>query len=376
MAKAHKARITVELQLVSPLHITAIESGRYYPDSERVVVGATDGGWPCTLTRKMTVVRRDPVVNENGTFRLASVPVIPSATLCGKLRNAASRLIEDGFVARNETERPEAFLTMRSGAATATFKRDQQGVKLAIAGANDPFFGLFGGTTFGISSNLITHEGYAYTVESAPFLPFAFSAGASQPTAYETLGVVPIIRKNQLHAWDEIEHIRSLVTDEALIAYHSDQLTMTAASKAKKAAGESGKKEDLRTVASVEIVRPGTWFGLTFDVTYRNDEQLGLFLLALRSVVSEGQVGGGKAKGRGQFVVASCKVSTTEEGALNAADVFLPRLENGATEINTHDAIVGRVVASAESWLENITAAHYATLTADDANIRVELKAA
>lgn len=371
---ARRARITCEVQLVSPLHITAFESGRYLPDAERIVTGASEGGVPCSITRKMPVVRKEPVTTQNGVYHLAQVPVIPSSTLCGKLRNLASKIIEAQFIAANKTTRPETFQTMRSGAATATMKRDQQGITLSLAGANDPFFGLFGGTTFAISSNLVVHEGYALTSDTVDLIPFQFRTPVIPPKSYDTLGAVPVVRKDQTQEWAEVDHFVNIVGQEAALDFLADQSARMAASKAKKAAGESGKKEDLRTVAAVEVVRPGVWFGWTFDVTYRNDQQLGLFLLALEKLVAEGQLGGGKAKGRGRFVVATARLSVLDEGdEPYTAEVFQPRMVEGAVLLNRNDSVIGRVTAATESWLETVDPSTYDAFSADDAPVRFKV---
>jgi CRISPR type IV-associated protein Csf2 len=373
---AKKIRIVAELKLISPMQVTALEPGRYSTDTQQIRMGdKKENGLPCTLTRKLPVQRFGPtelagVDGEEGKKLSATVrvPVIPASTLCGKLRNAASRLIEESIIARKQTIKPATFSTMRSGAATATMRRAEQGVRLALAGAADPFLGIFGGTSFAISANLITHEAYAYTVDSAPMLRWQPRTLTAVPT-YSTTGAIPIVRKNQIYEWSDSEHMVALMGEDTLIDYAKDMLETQAASKAKKLAGEAGKKEDLRTVAAAEVVTPGTGFVAMWDLTYRNQEQLGLFLLALREVFSEGQVGGRKAKGGGQFTVEICKALVQEDGAARELDVFASRVDGAKFEV-VQDGFLGEAVVTAESWLEEVDAARYEAFSADDAPLR------
>ncbi|MBL8511960.1 MAG: type IV CRISPR-associated protein Csf2 [Betaproteobacteria bacterium] len=367
-----KVRIALEVTAVSPIHITALESGRYLPDSRRVVASA-DSGFPCTLTRKVPVVRVDPMMQtKDGEDKKLSptvdVPVIPSSTLCGKLRNAAAELIERSFVDRKERISPETFATMRSGSATTSMRRDELGVAMSREGANDPFFGVFGGTSFGLKSHLVVHEGFSVTHDTAPILPWNPLLLKPIPTR-DTLGVLPIIRKNQIFEMMGQEHLVKLLGEDALMGYLSETTSKQAESKAKKAAGEKGKKEDLRTVAATQVIVPGVGFVWTFDLTYRNPAQLGLLLMALREVVNAGQVGGREAKGCGRFRVDMAKLFPLPKEGQGDINVFTPPVE-GQSRVLSDSEVVAEAVLAADTFLETVTAAHYERYAADDAPLK------
>lgn len=372
-----KLRIVVELMLTSPMHITALGSGRYVPDTGRIMQdgGGSDAGIPCTLTRKLPVVRQERnYTNKDGVSKTLSptqeVPVIPASTLCGKLRNAASMLIENSFIARQQHIKPATFVTMRSGTATATMQRDLQGIAMSRAGANDPFFGLFGGTTFCLDANLVVHEGYAYTNDTQALLSWTPQTLTLMPS-FDTLAAMPIVRKNQLFEWQGADHMIKLMGEQEVMDYIGDTNDKLAASKAKKAAGESGKKVDLRSIAAAEVVVPGVGFVCVFDVTYRNQAQLGLFLLALREVVNSGQVGGRKAKGAGMFKTNLCKMLLSDDdgAVIRAVDVFKPRVEGQPVALS-ESAEISQAKMAVDEFLETVNASHYEKFAASDAHLQ------
>lgn len=97
------------------------------------------------------------------------------------------------------------------------------------------------------------------------------------------------------------QHLEGVVGIERLSEYLQSTTESKATSKAKKDAGEEGKKTDIKTFNAMEVVHAGTNFALRVEVTARTPAHLGLMLFALQDFLQSGQVGGKGARGLGRF---------------------------------------------------------------------------
>jgi CRISPR type IV-associated protein Csf2 len=371
--------ILLEIITRSPMHITALNGGRYLPDRNQInrwSGGANEPGIPCQLTRTLKVRKanaspRPLATNEDAPSTSAvprsdfvDVPVIPANSLGGKLRSAAASLIEDALIARGLTLSAAAYNTQRKGASSATIERDKQTVTLAVAGANHPFYGLFGGTAFGISANLVVHDGYPVTPDTVPLL--ISPPRVIEPANGALTSAIPIVRKDALLAMEDTERLQAIVGLDIVNKYHAAELQRSLDKRANQAneGAEKGKKTSLRAIAATEAINPGTGFQLAFDVTTRNDAQLGLLLLALHRVINDGQIGGKRARGFGQFRVVASRMRSQDsfgEGVL-----FSPANDEGAYAFVGQEEI-SRALAAAESWLESVDVADLEAFASDEA---------
>ncbi len=364
----------IEIQTQSPLHISALEKGRYVPETGRIVRSevTSQASIPCTLTRTLSVRKAAATETSDGrTIDFARVPVIPANTLGGKLRTAACELVETALVLNGKKLTPRAFNTLRKGTATTELRRSEQTVYLARYGANHPLIGIFGGTTYGIDANLVVHEGLPVTEDTLPLLSAAPLA-AEAVNDFILTDALPVIRKDAMLEPINPEHIAALVGIDEVNAYHAAEMGLSVAKKAKKEAGEKGGKQSLRAIATVEAVRPGLHFQLAFTLKARNDKQTGLFLLALKSIVDAGQIGGKAARGFGRFAVIASRVTIKDaEGDLIESPIFGLRTEGNGYTWNINDQLQS-AVAAAESWIETVDAAELEMLASDSAPAQVK----
>ena len=292
--------IAVDIDTTAPLHITAIESGKYDPDSRRINRYDSTNGIGCSLTRTAKIASA-AFVHEGNTV-VPEVPVIPAATVGGKLRRAAADLLFESLIKRGLTLTPDAYNTMTSGMASTELKADEATPDSTRAARLDPFLGLFGGTSFALSAGSVISEGWPL-LESTRSLLMTEPIGTvrSFNRLSDMTDAVAIIRKNDVASMQG-DNLEGVVGVQRLADYIQAEFDSRTASKVKKAAGGEGKKTDLRALNAVEAVRSGMGFALRVEVTARTPAHLGLMLLAMQSFLRDGQVGGKAARGMGRFV--------------------------------------------------------------------------
>lgn len=364
----------IEIQTQSPLHITALESGRYVPETGRIVRSEVSGqaSLACSLTRTLSIKKATPSETPDGrTIDFSRVPVIPANTLGGRLRTACCELVEESLVLRGLKLTPRTFNTLRKGSATTSLARSEQTVVMARYGANHPLIGIFGGTTFGIDANLVVHEGLPVTEDTLPLL-VASPMAADMVRDFMLTEALPIVRKDALIDLERPDHIAALVGVDAVNEYHEAEMGRSAAKKAKKDAGETGKKESLRAIATVEAVRPGLHFQLAFRLRARNDEQIGIFLLGLKRVIDSAQIGGKAARGFGRFSVIASRLTVREpDGSSVESPLFGLRAEGEGYAWNLSDELSG-AVAAAETWIESLDPRELEMLASEDAPAQIK----
>jgi len=363
----------IEIQTQSPLHISAIESGRYIPEQNKIVRGMTSqSSIPCALTRTLNVRRASPIETEDGrVIEFTRVPVIPANTLGGKLRTAACELVEESLVLRGLKLTPRTFNTLRKGTATTELRRSEQTILMAKYGASHPIIGIFGGTSYGIDANLVVNEGWPVLEDTLSLLTVAPMA-AEPVREGPYVDAIPIIRKDALIDLTRPDHVGAIVGVDEVNAYHEAEMGRNLAKKAKKEAGETGKKESLRSIAAVEAVRPGLAYQFAFTLRARNDRQVGLLLLALKRLVDSGQIGGKAARGFGRFAVIASRatIRQSDEAAIESP-IFGLRTEGNGYDWNLNDDLTG-AVAAAESWIETVDPRELEMLASDDAPAQIK----
>ena len=297
--------LAVDIKLTAPMSIQSIESGVYDPKTRKILrYNAPAGsGIGCSLTRTMTLPGVRPVGAEsdkgNGPV---TVPIIPASTVAGKLRRAAADLIGQALVERELTITPRTFNMMMTGAASTALDVNSASPEVHKVARNDPFMSMFGGTIFALPASTIIGQGWPLLeLTQAMFMSPPISEVDKYTHLSEMTEAYAIVKKN------DVMEMRSpllpgLVTLEALCAHAAEEGAVRAGAKAKKDAGEAGKKTDLRTLNATEIVLPGIKFGIRVRVDSRNPSHLGLLVLALQRYLHSGCVGGRTARGMGTFV--------------------------------------------------------------------------
>jgi CRISPR type IV-associated protein Csf2 len=233
-----------------------------------------------------------------------SVPIIPASTVAGKLRRAAADLIGEAFVARELTLTPRAFNMMMTGSASTSLNVNSASPEVHMVARADPFMSMFGGTIFALPASTTIAQGW-------PLLDLTQDMFMSPPIGRvdqythlrEMTDAYAIVKKNDamdMHS----SLLPSLVKLDTLCAYTEEESAERASAKAKKDAGESGKKTDLRTLNAMEVVRPGISFGIRVRVDSRNPGHLGLMVLSLQRFLNSRHVGGHTHRGMGRFVAA------------------------------------------------------------------------
>lgn len=303
--------IAIDIKTTAPLHITAIEKGTYDPELQRLnrYGGKDAAGVGTSLTRTMAIAgAAQPKENGQPGMYTPEVPVIPASTLASKVRHAAANLVFESFIKRGLTITPAAYNTMASGMATTELNADAATPETMRVARRDPFLGLFGGTSFALSSGCVVSEGW-------PLLEITRDLLMSEPIADvggfrrldEMTDAVAIIRRNDVMSLQG-ENLEGVVGLNALAEYARAESDARVDSKAKKSAGETGKKTDLRTFNAVEVVRPGLGFAIRVEITAYTPAHLGLMLMALQKFIRDGQVGGKAARGMGRFVVVASRL--------------------------------------------------------------------
>lgn len=369
--KTKKFIIAIDITTTAPLHITAIEKGTYDPSTQKLV--RFDGtGLGTSLTRTQAMAN-SPQVLESGGVITPLVPVIPASTIAGKLRRAAGTLIAESLVGRGLTITPDAYNVLMSGMANTELKADEKIHEVLRAARNEPFLSLFGGTSFALSAHSVIAEGWPL-VESTLACLMTEPIADVQPfkSVYDMTEVLPIVRKNDV-AEMKAAILERAVGIEALASYVAGQGTMRADSKAKKAAGEEGKKTDMRTLNGVEIVKTGVNFALRVEVTSFSESHLGLMLLAIQAFMREGQVGGKAARGFGRFTVSGSRLYQVEPDSRTksvVASLFEGKQSGYAFVVND---LVDAALIAAEDYLDEITPVTLEAFTRADAKVLKQL---
>ncbi len=293
---AQRFHVAIDIRTTSPMHIGAIEKGKY--DSSTGRLYRNDGaqvGVGATLTRTHYVGE-------------TLLPVIPASTLVGKLRRCAAGLIYDSFLKRGLQASPRVVNMLNTGTATTGLDGDSKTPELLRAARREPFISSFGGTIFALESSIVVSAGWPLIQATVPTLMsdaiIELSPGRSLADLTEVLAIV---RKNDISDGRDTRFDK-LIGVEKLAAYSAAEAAQRESSRARKDSGEGGGKTDLRTLNAIEVIRAGIPIGLRFGVQSFSPAQLGLLLLALQAMLRQGQIGGRKAKGQGFYVAEASRL--------------------------------------------------------------------
>ena len=365
-----KYRIAADITTTSPLHITAIEKGSYDPATQRLT--RYDGkGIGCSLTRTMKIA--SAAVIKGDAVYVPEVPVIPSSSIGGKVRRAAANLIFDSLVKRDLVISVDAYNTMTSGMATTELKADQATPETIRAARQDPFLGLFGGTSFALSAATVISEGWPLLEMTRPMLMSEPLVPVLPLCELRTMTTpMAIIRKNDAAELSGA-NLEGVVGLQALAGYFQAEGDRRANSKAKKSSDEDSKKTDLRTFNAVEAVNAGMSFALRFEVTARSPAHLGLMLLAIQKILQDGQIGGKGARGMGRYVCSASRLYEIDPS--NRESTVLTNLFHGReTGYGFHDhPIVNEAVLQASDYIDQVRPELINAFAAADAKAIKEL---
>lgn len=303
--------IAADITTTAPMHITAIEKGSYDAKIRRLYRHDSPtgvSGIGCSLTRTMAIISAART-GEDGKHVIPRVPVIPASTFAGKLRRAVADRLFDSFIKRGICLSPNAYNTMTSGTATTDLKSDAATHETMRAARNDPFFSLFGGTSFALKAGSIIGEGWPL-LEITKDLPMTEPIAPVSPlqNLWDLTDALAIVKKNDVVSQTGAK-LEAVVGVPRLIEYLMAEGDARVLSKEKKASKEVGaKKTDLRTLNAVEAVRTGLSFALRVEVTARSPAHLGVMLLGVQSLLQANQIGGKGSRGMGTFVCSGSRL--------------------------------------------------------------------
>lgn len=356
-----KRRICVDIKTSSPMNIMALTKGTYFSEGNRIVRYKTSGGSECGLSITLPIPGTYTVRGKEGEEEVrngtVNMPIIPSSTITGGLRRAACALIEDSLVMRKLNISVAAFNTLSSGSATSTLAAATK-VTTIKAATNHPFFGLFGGTSFALSSRMVVADAVPVCDESQGMSLLASAEPPMLVRPYDMLIPVQIIRKNDALGKDA-QRLIELVGEAEITQYWVGQSEQSAKRKESKAAAaaalasgetvEKGKKESLQTATAIEAVMPNMNFVLSFEVNAFTEAQYGLFLMSLQRLLRKGQFGGRAARGFGQYKVVSASVaSQNDKGVWEKTGALF-----SDTTTLEFDAELRGAAEIAEDWIDN-----------------------
>lgn len=300
--KARRFIIAVDIETTAPMHIGAIEKGRY--EAGKLLRYADKNiGVECSLTRTQSLASGE------------RLPVIPSSTISGKLRRAAADLLYKSWIARDIKVSPKVCNMLSTGSGTTEVKAPS--IDSRRAARQDAFMRLFGGSSFMEHAHSIISIGWPILHQTENLLMSErISTEITSASHNDLTEVMAIVRKDDVQDL-AIEGIAELVGLDALAKSFEDRSQLQQKRKKSEDAGEvvESKKTNLRTLNAFEAVRTGTSFALRVEVSAANSGHLGLMLLAMQSVLRDGQFGGKGAKGLGYFnVIGSKLIEVDQEG--------------------------------------------------------------
>lgn len=349
--------IAADIELTSPMHITAINKGAYMmPDGEAPYIlryePSGKSSPQCSLTRTMQIFAGSG--DTDATKKAPRVPVIPASTFAGKLRRAAAELMFDSMISRNKQVSPDTYNMLTTGTASTSIATAASIPEVVRAARNDPFLHLFGGTTFMISSASVISEGWPLLdvtrglMMTEPILPTASISKLEDMT-----DAVAIIRKNDVLDMRG-EQLQSVITLSDLAAYFTKESEDRKATKQRRSEGEAGPKTSLRAINAYEAIRPGMAFALRIEVTARTPASLGLMLMAVQRLLREGQIGGKTARGLGRFTLAPNASRLYELDPENRQTIVLSSIfENKASGYKFADnPIIAIAVTAAQDFID------------------------
>jgi CRISPR type IV-associated protein Csf2 len=313
--------LAADILLTAPMHISAIEKGRYVyagENTKRLRYDSRDQGIQLALTRTMRLANHVDVISNEGdeTRRYGlDIPVIPASTLGGALRNSAATLICKSLIQRDLTLSTNAFNMLHTGSATTSLDADKTSPEVVRAARLDPFMANFGGSSFALSSRSVVATGLPLIEKTREMLmspPLDEEGVLSMERLYDMTSVMAIVRTDPLRSLSN-ETIQDVISEAALNAYFDDltekdqkKATNKALAKADPGSATREKKTDTRTLNAMEVINPGMSFALRIQVDALTQEQLGLMVLAFQKVLRDSEIGGKTARGFGQFI---CKDS-------------------------------------------------------------------
>lgn len=372
--------LAADITLNSPMHITAIEKGRYvyegvtHPKLMRFDAGP-GVGIQCTLTHTMRLGNQSYEYKTEDGPRIkfgVDIPVIPASTIGGKLRRAACDLLFESLIQRDLFISTDAYNTYSSGSATTSLNADASTPEVIAMARKDAFLSNFGGTSFALASRSVIATGVPLIQMTSDML---MSPPLLDPLGIDRLddltSTVAIVRKDSV--WDARgKHVHEVIRLDDFAAYFEDKASESAQAsqnkasmKAAKATGqvvEKEKKRDLRTLGALEAVNSGVSFALRIQVDATTPAQLGLMVLALQSVLRDGQVGGKGARGFGQFVCEQSRLiridPTTNRPLTETGEgLFEPRSTGYAVvgiDDDNDSSTLAAAVDAAKEYIENI----------------------
>lgn len=287
-------KIRGALTLTSPLQVV-LPSGaaRLSSTTGRVVYSDEPGTFPLTQTSKLPL----HVAGER-----VLVPVVPANTLRGGLRRAAADLILESFRARGLRITMSTWQGLRAGAVHGHPDGADPSIEEAMAAANDPYLGLFGGSARMVPSRVRIDTGWpvvSQLVEAGIIPPGADGSVLThlpeKGWASQLLGYQWCRRGDDALMVGNATRLNDVLSDPVAVVDAWRQLFGSSAEK-----GDTGII-GLRALTAIEFIVPGVSVAFNAELSGATPEQGGLFLLALRAYCRAQKIGAATRHGFGRF---------------------------------------------------------------------------
>jgi len=365
IANSSLKTFTIGLDIVTeaPMHISALESGRYVPNDRKLVRydSKYPGSLPCTLTRHMEVYAPHVRTGADGVeFETAGeyLPTIPANTLGGKLRRNAAQLIAESLLARGARLSADAWNTLCAGTARAEMRRSAATTSMVLDAKKDPYLAVFGGTGYAFTADLTVHEGWPVTETTLKLLRSPPQSAMPQSDGKLTM-VLPLLKKDDVYDMRNIDMLEQLVGADNVAAYVASIQQGRVEKKARQsseAEGAESKKTELTTVATIEAIKPGVPFALRFDLRSRGPAHIGLLLLCLQRLANDAQIGGKAAKGFGRFAVTSARLFAHDANGRSESGITLWDRTTGGMYAFTDHPLIREYVQAGQDYIDTVSA--------------------
>lgn len=372
--------LAVDILSTSPLHIGDVVKGTYDPATNRIHRYASGPGVGCSLTRVREHSPHAASDDAEGRPQSLVIPILTATKLRSALRRACADMIFSKWIERGATGVDADMVNaMTSGSHTTSPDAGVRTPMVDVVTGNEPFWNLWGGSSMFL-------EGSTVVADGLPLIDATLGALMSPALVDPAPGVrgindltqaLPILRTDSV-ASGTVAQLESLVGLDALVkAYDARAVQRADAAASKKAAkeaakagskdaGELGKKTDLRALNAIEVARAGLHYGLRVSVRSPMPSHLGLLLLAMQEVLRNGQIGGGGARGLGQFVGVQSRLYEVDPASGRMQSLCSLYGDRAGGYAMAQHAVVDEAVAAAQDYLSEVDVGlHWAIVHAD-----------
>ncbi|AJF08228.1 type IV CRISPR-associated protein Csf2 [Geoalkalibacter subterraneus] len=305
MAKALK-NIVIHGEITLLTGMTVASTEDTWTDGKRIFsVKPPSQVAPCTSTQKYGIVETLP--DDQGEMRtqITRVPIFPANGLRGQLRRAAADMIASHLVRKGEKLDLRAFHILNCGASTGSPEGVVPPVSMVQEWAAHPYFGLYGGGPFLMSSGFRIDTMW---MKCRPTVEIGMVAPDSDALTLEPWQATQVVMFKRV---DDVIQFRNPFAENLILDYEE---SVNAWLKHREGAGEARKKAKeensgekiqakIDSWSFFEMVLPGARFDFntTIHSPLANQGHVGLLVKSLESLINKQALGGWSRNGFGRF---------------------------------------------------------------------------